>query len=117
MEMESGVTNEKSSVNADILGYLIGGLVMFVVGISVLLPSLLGYLDTMDERKSLREKAEEMGLEDIPGVNLEDTARFFLILLVMGGVLSAAGIALVTVAVIWNRGMKGSGHNPRKRPL
>jgi hypothetical protein len=89
---------------------------MFVVGISVLLPSLLGYLDTMDERKSLREKAEEMGLGDIPGVNLEDTARFFLILLVMGGVLSAAGTALITVAVIWNRGMKGYGNSPQKSP-
>ena len=116
MEMEAGVTSERPIRDADNLVFLIIGLVTFVVGFTVLLSSSLGYLSTMNDMKSLKEKAEEMGLGDIPGVNLEYTARFFLILILIGGVLLIGGIALVIFAVVENRGMKGSGLNPRRSP-
>jgi len=94
------MTDDKSHVNSYFSGYMIAGLILLVVGAIVLLPSVLGYWDTLEDRESMREKAEEMGLGEIPGVTLYETLAFFFALAIFGTALLIPGVVLVTVAIL-----------------
>ena len=104
---EAGMTDDKLHVNSYFSVYMVAGLVLLVVGAIVFLPSVLGYWDTLDDRESMREKAEEMGLEEIPGVTLNETLAFFFALAIFGSALLIPGVVLVTVAILKGNKKKG----------
>lgn len=101
------MTDDKSHVNSHFSGYMIAGLILLAVGAIVLLPSVLGYWDMLEDRKSMREKAEEMGLGEIPGVTQYEILAFWLAIMMFGAVLLLPGIVLVTIAILNGRKKKG----------
>ena len=88
--------------------YLIVGLAFMGLGIMPLASGLYGYYVTLPEiersQDSINEKAEELGLSEIPGVTFDDQlAQFFTITILMGGSMVIIGMVLLSIALLRRR--------------
>ena len=88
---------------------LIVGVVFIGLGIMPLANGLYGYYVTLPEieraHETVNEKAEELGLGDIPGVSVDDfLARFFAVMILVGCAMMVIGAVLLTIAL---RGKSG----------
>ena len=104
----SGGQNTQDRVNRtpEVEACLVVGLLLVGLGLPLLVMSLLGYWEVMEEQEALDERLREQGLENIPGVGLDDVAVFLLTLTVIGGVMTAAGAILTSVALSKKRATK-----------
>jgi len=104
----SGGKNTQDRVNRtpEVEACLVVGLLLVGVGLPLLVMSLLGYWEVMEEQEALDERLREQGLENIPGVGLGDVTAFLLTLTVIGGVMTAAGAILTSVALSKKRATK-----------
>ena len=85
------------------------------LGIMPLLTGLYGYYVTVPEVQRadelVMEAAEEQGLDDIPGVSVDDDlARLYMITILLGGSLIVIGAVLLTVSLY------GKSRCAEKRP-
>ena len=70
---------------------------------------LYGYHVTVPEiersQETVNENAEELGLDDIPGVSVDDfLVRFFVVMIVVGGSMVVIGAVLLAIALRGRRG-------------
>ena len=84
------------------------GVIFLALGIMPLLTGLYGYYVTVPEVERadelVREAAEEQGLEEIPGVSVDDDlARLFTIMILVGGSMVIIGLALLSIALLRRR--------------
>ena len=95
--------------------YLIVGLVFIGLGIMPLANGLYGYYVTLPEiersQETVNEKAEELGLGDIPGVSVDDfLVRFFTVMILIGCTMIVIGVVLLTIS------LRGKSESAEKRP-
>jgi hypothetical protein len=115
-EMESCVMCRKSSADPDSAGFLVGGLVALVLGLLVLVPSLLSYLDVVAADKEASRRAHEIGLQEIPGVTAHDLLAFFLFLTIYGGAMIACGVIFMLLALSKRRKSEVDQVSSRRSP-
>ena len=99
-------TQDRVNRTPEVEACLVVGLLLVGLGFPLLVMSLLGYWEVMEEQEALDERLREQGLENIPGVGLDDVAAFLLTLTVIGGVMTAAGAILTSVTLSKKRATK-----------
>ena len=83
--------------------WFILGVMFLGLGIMPLLTGLYGYYVTVPEveraDESVKEAAEEQGLDGIPGISVDDNlARLFTFMILAGGFMTVIGAVLLTAA-------------------
>ncbi len=84
----------ETSKTPDTEGYLVIGALLIGLGLMLLATSLSAYTHLRNAETTLEETLEHQGLQEIPGVNLDEEIMFWLALSVVGCAMTIAGAAL-----------------------
>lgn len=80
------------------------GLVVLILGLPYLAGGLIGYFWIVpEERDGVNEAAEDMGVTEIPGLDLDSTAGFFVLNVAIGCVIVAVGVIMIVIALFMMR--------------